>query len=298
MKIEELRIETARPEERTKHIVSLGAGVQSTVLYLLAAEGKIIPRPLGAVFADTGWEPPHVYEHLDWLESLETGIPIYRVSAGDLYDDVWNAKKADRNDPIPFITIPTFGPNMQGKVTITRRQCTGDYKIKPIQKKCSELIGRKPRARSPYCAQWLGITTDEWMRMKPAKPGWQENVWPLIEMGWSRQDCLKWFGANYPGRRLRKSSCVGCPFHGNRTWLDFSREYPEEMERVVLLDERLRSAEFPIAKWQNKDSKRYLHGSAKPLREVLQELDRRDREQLTLFDRDDFTEECEGHCGI
>ena len=50
--------------------LSLGAGVQSTVLALLADRGEYgLPKPDVAVFADTGWEPPHIYEHLDWLQS-------------------------------------------------------------------------------------------------------------------------------------------------------------------------------------------------------------------------------------
>ena len=49
--------------------LSLGAGVQSTVLALMAERGEYgLPKPDVAVFADTGWEPPSVYEHLDWLQ--------------------------------------------------------------------------------------------------------------------------------------------------------------------------------------------------------------------------------------
>lgn len=38
-------------------ILSLGAGVQSTTLLLLAERGEL-ERPDRAIFADTGWEPP------------------------------------------------------------------------------------------------------------------------------------------------------------------------------------------------------------------------------------------------
>ena len=57
------------------HIISLGAGVQSTVMYLMAALGRLEPTPEAAVFADTRWEPAHVYQHLSWLESLEVKYP-------------------------------------------------------------------------------------------------------------------------------------------------------------------------------------------------------------------------------
>ena len=52
---------------RALHVISLGAGVQSTTLALMAAHGEIEPMPDAAIFADTGAEPPEVYEHLEWL---------------------------------------------------------------------------------------------------------------------------------------------------------------------------------------------------------------------------------------
>jgi len=48
-------------------VLSLGAGVQSTTLALMAAHGIIGPMPDCAVFADTGWKPQAVYRHLAWL---------------------------------------------------------------------------------------------------------------------------------------------------------------------------------------------------------------------------------------
>lgn len=49
------------------HILSLGAGVQSSTLALMAAAGEVTPMPVAAVFADTGDEPTSVYRWLDWL---------------------------------------------------------------------------------------------------------------------------------------------------------------------------------------------------------------------------------------
>ena len=45
-------------DEDVHHIISLGAGVQSTALYLMAALGQLEPTPEAAVFADTRWNPP------------------------------------------------------------------------------------------------------------------------------------------------------------------------------------------------------------------------------------------------
>jgi hypothetical protein len=54
------------------HVLLLGAGVQSTAIYLLMREGTVkVPESLVAIFADTQEEPSPVYTHLEWLKSLE-----------------------------------------------------------------------------------------------------------------------------------------------------------------------------------------------------------------------------------
>ena len=73
-----------------KHIISLGAGVQSSTMALMAAKGEITPMPDCAIFADTGWEPVRVYEWLDWLET-QLPFPLYRVSKGNLREDIVNS---------------------------------------------------------------------------------------------------------------------------------------------------------------------------------------------------------------
>jgi hypothetical protein len=88
--------------EPTLRVLSLGAGVQSSVLALLAAEGKL-PGLDAAIFADTGWEPAEVYENVDFLEGelAKAGIPLYRVGrGGSIRDDVL--------DPFMFATLPAY----------------------------------------------------------------------------------------------------------------------------------------------------------------------------------------------
>lgn len=102
-------------------------------------------------------------------------------------------------------------------VGMIRRQCTSDYKIVPIRRKVRELAGLT-RRRSPKTAlveQWIGISLDEVLRMKPSFEGWQVNRWPLIERWMSRRDCLRWLEQHgYP--LPPKSACIGCPFHSEQ----------------------------------------------------------------------------------
>ena len=68
-------------------ILSLGAGVQSTTLLLMAHYGDIAPFD-HVIFADTGWEREATYENLRRLV-LECGddVPIHVESAGNLRAD-------------------------------------------------------------------------------------------------------------------------------------------------------------------------------------------------------------------
>ena len=50
-------------------VISLGGGVQSSVMALMASDGAFDTEPDCAIFADTHWEPPSIYTHLDWLSS-------------------------------------------------------------------------------------------------------------------------------------------------------------------------------------------------------------------------------------
>jgi hypothetical protein len=69
--------------------------VQSTTLALMAAHGEIGPMPDLAIFADTGWEPARVYEHLDWLSSPDVlPFPIHTVSAGNIRDGLMRGARA------------------------------------------------------------------------------------------------------------------------------------------------------------------------------------------------------------
>jgi hypothetical protein len=197
--------------------ISLGAGVQSTTLALLAEEGAL-PRPDVAIFADTGWEPAAVYEHLDRLEAA-VSFPVLRVSAGNLRDDAINP--AHR-----YASVPYFVRNPDGSEGMGRRQCTSEYKLSPIRRKIRELLGAAPPdfRRVPggrVCEQWVGFSTDEVGRANRQKDSdgvfYLTTRYPLLDLGMSRADCERWLRA-HGWQSTAKSACIGCPFHGNAQW--------------------------------------------------------------------------------
>lgn len=78
-------------------VLSLGAGVQSTTLALMASHGEVGPMPDCAIFADTGWEPQAVYDHLAWLMSPNVlPFPVHIVSGGDLRADLLAGARGER----------------------------------------------------------------------------------------------------------------------------------------------------------------------------------------------------------
>ncbi len=71
-------------------VISLGAGVQSSTMALMAANGEL-PKPDCAIFADTGYEPKAVYRYLEFLKKV-LPYPIYNVSKGNIRDDMLAAR--------------------------------------------------------------------------------------------------------------------------------------------------------------------------------------------------------------
>lgn len=260
-------------------VISLGAGVQSTAMALMAARGELDelgPRPRLAIFADTGWEPRATYEHLERLE-LELaagGIELARVSKGNLRDDAVAAAAGGGNR---FASIPFYVTNPAGDEGALRRQCTREYKLEPIYR---ELRARGHKRVTLY----LGITLDEVQRMKPARVQWARNAWPLIERRLTRHDCELWLERNGWGT-VPKSACIGCPFHGDRQWRELRDERPDEWDDAVAFDAAIR-------RLPRVDGEVYLHRQRVPLDQV-DLTTAEDLGQASLFD-----DECEGICGV
>lgn len=278
-------------------ILSLGAGVQSTALLLASAEG-ILPKLDAAIFSDTGWEPRAVYEHLDRIEreiAEPAGIPIYRVSSGNIRDDALDP--AHR-----FASMPLFVKNQDGTKGMARRQCTSEYKIKPIRRKTKELLGAVTLEngrlghleRGRFAEQWIGISTDEFHRAKGSDVKYVQHVFPLLDLKWSRRDCMKYLDARGFGT-TPKSACIGCPFHGNRQWRELRDLYPDEFADAVAFDHAIRAGSArALAQGQEMRGRFYLHSSLLPL--DLAPIDRVTRKeaqedaeenQLDLFDKEE-----------
>ena len=281
----------------TLTVLSLGGGVQSSVMALMAGEslpptgsgGAFGRMPDCAIFADTHWEPPSVYEHIEWLKD-RLRFPLHVVDNGrNLREDV-NAL-TNHSGSRRFIDIPVYLKGRDGQGDgIGKRQCTTNYKVRPIRTKIRELLGLRPRQRvhaGTNVELWLGISTDEAIRMRDSRDRWMTNRYPLIEAGMSRRDCADWWAARYD-RPLERSACVACPFQSRQRWVETKRRWPGLFAEAVEIDARLRGG---LAL----DKTPYLHMLRMPLAEAVafDEAELRAEGQA-----DGFGNECEGHCGV
>jgi len=229
-------------------VLSLGAGVQSTTVLLLAEAGQVPPFD-AVVFADTGDEPAEVYAHLDRLRDR---FAVTTVSAGRLSDTVARS----------FLPVPLYLNGAMG-----RRQCTYQFKLRPIRRHLRTLTAGPVELA-------VGISTDEIERAKDSGLKWLRNTFPLLELGWSRRDCLDYLAEHWP-HPVPRSACVYCPLKGDREWLDLREHHPADWRAACEFDAAARRFG-------------YVHRSERPLAEAV--LRPEDAGQLTL--------ECEGMCGL
>ena len=260
--------------------LSLGAGVQSSALLVLACTDDRVPKPDVAIFSDTGDEPQYVMDYLQILKDYAEpfGINIVIAQKGVLSEDALGRDK--------FVPIPLFTLHKDGSKGVLRRQCTREYKITPINKKVREILGYKPRYRVKHKVRaMLGISTDEMQRMKESWMKWTTNTYPLIDLGISRKDCyqiMEQVGLPKP----KKSACVYCPYHDDQYWQWMKDEEPIEFARAVDFDEAIRNKTM-----KGSESPAFVHRSCVPLADAV--FSPNDPDQIDFFNN-----ECEGMCGV
>lgn len=275
---------------RDYHVLSLGAGVQSTTLFLMINEGVIqVPKDTVAVFADTQEEPKAVYAHLDWLIKNFDWPKVLIRTVGSLGDGLIQGKNSTGQN---MLTIPAFIKAENGGTSgLNRRQCTREYKTAVIERTIMrEIIGVARGSSLPRYAhlhQYIGISCDEARRSINVKTIIELKKrahahFPLLELGFTRGDCLRWLAERVP-HLVPKSSCVFCPFHSDYSWLKLKEAGGADWNRAVQIDHALRLANTKLAK------NAYLHHQCKPLDEV----DFNPRKPSV-----EFAVECEGMCGV
>lgn len=203
------------------NVVSLSGGKDSTAMLLMMIERGI--KVDEAVFFDTGWEFPQMYEHLDKLEQV-SGVNITRL-----------------HPKIPFTEIMLHNHRTRGK----RVDCDAGMGWPfPRGRWCTSrktlTIEQHLRSRRPY-VQYIGIAADEAERAYDKDGNRKPNEYPLIDWGVTEADALEYCkarGFDWGGLydHFNRVSCFCCPLQSISELRKLRRFYPELWMKMLEWD--------------------------------------------------------------
>jgi len=287
------------PEPKNLIAVSYGGGIQSTAIAHLVINKHpelmaVIDRlPDCFIFADTGDEPDSVYETVgrtaSALASAGIRLLIVRKSKNSLSEEFKRKVEAGiRGIDCPPFYLTTDSPGGG----IVSRQCTSAWKVEVLDRKKKKLAGLNLRRKAhreldPVVDAWMGISIDEASRMRTPTESWQRYIYPLVDMGWRRLDCIKYL--QDLGVEASRSACSYCPFHSDGEWKRIKEEEPKAWAQAVAFEKWLHNKHDQGVKIAGLRGKPFLHKSKVP----LEEADFNNQPDLFAFDN-----ECAGVCGV
>ncbi len=214
--------------ESNLHILSFGGGVDSTAILCGWVERQLPPFD-HIIFADTGAERPHTYDHIhrmqDWLTAR--GMPQITI-----------VRKTRRDGRIHKLEDNCVEKRMLPSLAYGFKGCSQKFKIAPQNKFANNL----PQAKAIWSGgglvdKYIGYEFSEsrrWMRA-PIEDAKYRYHYPLVGWEWSRPDCLKAIeraGIQMPG----KSSCFFCPASTKPEIAELRRVYPDLYERALAME--------------------------------------------------------------
>jgi hypothetical protein len=202
-------------------VISYGGGVQSTALIVLAmSEGWDIDEIVHVDLLDA--ESPATREYValfrEWLRR-DHGRDITIIER-DLYGDM--------------LARPGFTPvPWRGKYErfMLSRQCTRQYKVAPLQRYLYDKYDGR-------IGLMLGISVDEYHRMRDSSAARIEHVYPLVDRRLTRWQCreiIERAGLAVPW----KSSCWFCPFRSVVSQWALVQRYPDLAGMACVLEDRI-----------------------------------------------------------
>lgn len=232
-------------------VISLGWGVQSFTLAAMVAL-KELPLVDYAVHADTGHEASGTYAHAKkwapWLE--ERGVKVVTVHG--------RRTEAVREEGSGAVMIPAFTlDNRAGTHGQLQRQCTNNWKMQPIRRFIRTVI---PKPTPGAVEMWLGISLDEWSRMRTSDVAYITNDYPLVDRRITREGCVAWLqshGLDVPP----KSACTFCPYHSLSHWKRMKQQAGPDWDRAIAVDEAIRN--------KRPNFTLFVHPYRKPLAEAV-----------------------------
>lgn len=242
-------------------VISYGGGVQSTALLVLAAQGRIEPVD-AALFANVGDDS----EHPATLDYIRGVAKPYADANGIALHEL---RRTKRDGTVETLMGRITNPDRRAHVIPVRldrsgkpggRACTVDFKIKVV----TRWLKQQGATNDNPAERLIGISTDEIQRVNKGKaePG-EVLVYPLIDLGLNRQDCMALIeraGLPVPP----KSSCYFCPWHSAAAWRVMRRDEPELFEKSAQLEDYMRAKSIA-----NGQGAVWLSDALIPLREAF-----------------------------
>ena len=234
-------------------ILSMGWGRQTWTMAAMMALGEM-ERADYIVHADTTHEHEGTYQFRQrwepWLGEHGLNVVTVQGSNTEIVREDWSGAVM-----IPGFTVDKHN----GEPGQVRRQCTHDWKIMPIRKFLRTLLPKQPDPGSVQMQ--MGISLDEYQRMRTSDVAYIENTYPLVDMRWTRADCLKWLdskGLPIPP----KSSCVFCPYKSVDSWRQLKRAGGNDWEKAL-------TADLVVRDKRPAHGSLYIHPGRKPLDEAV-----------------------------
>ena len=215
-----------RLETEQTVILSHGAGVNTTAMLI-----KFWKRYLKGyiVFADTGDEKKETYWYIEnYLKPFckEKGLR-WKTVKNSKYDSLmdWCLKKK---------LLP-----------MTRtRQCTQDFKIRPIQRFVKKVGATK---KNPFI-QDIGFAIDEIHRVSNGKfdVNYLKSEYPLLDHKLTRRDCHKII-EDHGWPVPVKSGCDFCPFAKRSQFKKLMIDDPERFKKIMAMEQNDRNyPKYPL----------------------------------------------------
>lgn len=206
-------------------VVSYGGGTNSTAMLVgLWEQGE---RPDLILFADTGGEKPHTYEHLrvvnEWCKAK--GFP-----------EIVTVRHRDSQGRELTLEDRCLENNMLPSIAYGFKACSDKHKRRPQDR----FVNNWPPAQGTWLAgdvvvKLIGFDADEPHRAKIANDAKYAYRYPLIEWDWGREECVEAIaraGLPQPG----KSACFFCPSSKKAEILGLAVRYPALLERAVRME--------------------------------------------------------------